>query len=102
MKATGRSPSHGMGGQSLSNADSRRIGLGLRLSNRTRMSPGCTSTRPHVSTNLLMNERLPHDLEGLDLVTYALPMLRVDAEAPDGRTTRGLAYSDAWLERDSG
>jgi nicotinate (nicotinamide) nucleotide adenylyltransferase len=50
----------------------------------------------------LMNERLPHELDGLELVTYALPMLRVDAEAPDGRTTRGLAYSDAWLERDGG
>ena len=50
----------------------------------------------------LMNERLPHDLDGLELVTYALPMLRVDAETPDGRTTRGLAYSDAWLERDGG
>jgi NAD kinase len=49
-----------------------------------------------------MNERLPHDLEGLELVTYAMPMLRVEAEAPDGRTTRGLAYSDAWLEREGG
>jgi NAD kinase len=50
----------------------------------------------------LMNERLPHDLEELELVTYAVPMLRVDTEAPDGRPTSGLAYSDAWLERDSG
>jgi NAD kinase len=47
----------------------------------------------------LMNEWLPPDLDGLDLVTYSLPMLRVDAEAPDGRVARGLAYSDAWLER---
>jgi NAD kinase len=29
-------------------------------------------------------------------------MLRVDAESPDGRITRGLAYGDAWLERDGG
>jgi nicotinate (nicotinamide) nucleotide adenylyltransferase len=50
----------------------------------------------------LMNERLPAELDGLDLVSYTLPMLRVDAESPDGRTTRGLAYSDAWLERDGG
>jgi NAD kinase len=50
----------------------------------------------------LMNERLPHDLEGLELVTYAMPMLRVDAETPDGRKNRVLAYSDAWLERDGG
>jgi NAD kinase len=49
-----------------------------------------------------MNERLPHDLEGLELVTYAMPMLRVEAEAPDGRTTRALAYGDAWLEREGG
>jgi nicotinate (nicotinamide) nucleotide adenylyltransferase len=50
----------------------------------------------------LMNERLPHDLEGLELVTYSMPMLRVDAAFPDGRTTRGLAFGDSWLERDSG
>jgi NAD+ kinase len=50
----------------------------------------------------LMNERLPRDLHGLELVTYALSMLRVDAEAPDGRTTTGLAYGDVWLERDGG
>ena len=29
-------------------------------------------------------------------------MLRVDTTAPDGTTTRGLAYGDAWVERDSG
>ncbi|MFO0954561.1 MAG: NAD(+)/NADH kinase, partial [Isosphaeraceae bacterium] len=50
----------------------------------------------------LMNERLPHELEGLELVTYAMPMLRVDAVFPDGRETRGLAFGDAWLERDGG
>jgi nicotinate (nicotinamide) nucleotide adenylyltransferase len=50
----------------------------------------------------LMNEWLPPDLDGLDLITYSLPMLRIDAEAPDGRVARGLAYSDAWLERADG
>jgi nicotinate (nicotinamide) nucleotide adenylyltransferase len=50
----------------------------------------------------LMNERLTSDLQGLELVTYAMPMLRADAEAPDGRTTSGLAYSDTWLEREGG
>ena len=33
---------------------------------------------------------------------YHMPMLRVDTDAPDGRVCRGLAYSDAWVERDSG
>jgi nicotinate (nicotinamide) nucleotide adenylyltransferase len=50
----------------------------------------------------LMNERLSHVLEGLELVTHAMPMLRVDTEAPDGRRTTSLAFSDAWLERDGG
>jgi NAD+ kinase len=50
----------------------------------------------------LMNEGLPRDIHALELVTYALPMLRVDAEAPDGRRTTGLAYGDVWLERDGG
>jgi NAD+ kinase len=51
----------------------------------------------------LMNQTLPIDLTGLELVTYAMPMLRVDAETTDGRTNAALlAYSDAWLERASG
>lgn len=50
----------------------------------------------------LMNEELPEKLTGTELVVYRMPMLRVDTTAPDGRVTRGLAYSDAWLERDSG
>jgi NAD+ kinase len=50
----------------------------------------------------LMNEHLPPNLDGLELVTYALPMLSVDVESADGRTTRGQAYSDAWLEREGG
>lgn len=50
----------------------------------------------------LMNERLSADLTGTELVGYQLPMLRVDAEAPDGRTSRGVAYGDVWLEREGG
>src|SRR6185503_7776627 len=31
-----------------------------------------------------------------------MPMLRVETVAEDGTTTHGLAYGDAWVERDSG
>jgi nicotinate (nicotinamide) nucleotide adenylyltransferase len=50
----------------------------------------------------LMNERLPAELSGLELVSHRMPMLRVDAESPNGEATPGLAFSDAWLERDGG
>lgn len=50
----------------------------------------------------LMNENLPEELVNLELVSYNLPMLRVDATRPDGETTWGLAFSDVWLERAEG
>ncbi len=50
----------------------------------------------------LMNEELPAELENLTLRVYLMSMLRVETTSPDGRTHIGLAYSDAWLERDSG
>lgn len=50
----------------------------------------------------LMNENLPEDLHNLELVTHSMPMLRVDAETPEGKPVRGLAYSDAWIERADG
>lgn len=50
----------------------------------------------------LANERLPEELAGLPLVTHLLPMLAVESLAPDGRTTRSLAFTDAWLEREGG
>jgi NAD kinase/nicotinic acid mononucleotide adenylyltransferase len=50
----------------------------------------------------LMNEALPADLAGSELVVYRMPMLRVDTTDEAGRGTRGLAYGDAWVERDSG
>jgi len=50
----------------------------------------------------LMNEMLPADLAGTELVVYRMPMLRVDTQTPDGRTARALAYVDAWVERDTG
>jgi NAD+ kinase len=50
----------------------------------------------------LMNEELPDELAGSELVVYQMPMLRVDTVGLDGGVTRGLAYVDAWVERDSG
>jgi NAD kinase len=50
----------------------------------------------------LMNEMLPDDLAKAELLVYRMPMLRVDLQAPDGRTSRSLAYLDAWLERNTG
>jgi NAD kinase/nicotinic acid mononucleotide adenylyltransferase len=50
----------------------------------------------------LMNESLPVELAGSELVLYRMPMLRVDTEAPDGRRSEGLACGDAWVERESG
>ena len=50
----------------------------------------------------LMNERLPLDLSNLELISYTLPMLRVDAESPSGETSWGLAFSDVWMERAEG
>jgi NAD kinase/NaMN:DMB phosphoribosyltransferase len=50
----------------------------------------------------LMNESLPVELDGAELVLYRMPMLRVDTELGDGRRARSLACADAWVERDSG
>lgn len=50
----------------------------------------------------LMNEALPDDLIGTQLVVYRMPMLRVDTATANGTVGRGLAYGDAWVERDSG
>jgi nicotinate (nicotinamide) nucleotide adenylyltransferase len=50
----------------------------------------------------LLNERAPADLAGAELVVYRMPMLRVDTETPDGQRQRGLAYNDAWMEREVG
>jgi NAD+ kinase len=50
----------------------------------------------------LMNEVLPENLDGLELVFHAMPMLRVDAETPDNKPIRALAYGDAWIERADG
>ena len=50
----------------------------------------------------LMNESLPHELPGTEVLLYNMPMLRVDTETPDGRRVRSLAFGDAWVERDSG
>jgi NAD kinase len=50
----------------------------------------------------LMNEQLPDSLAGIELLVYRMPMLRVDTTAPNGQVSRGVAYGDAWVERDSG
>ncbi len=50
----------------------------------------------------LMNEQLPSELGSTELVVYSMPMLRVDTTTLQGQTNRGVAYSDAWVERDSG
>ncbi len=50
----------------------------------------------------LMNERLPTVLQGLELVSYNLPLLRVDSKKPNGESGWGLAYTDVWLERAEG
>jgi NAD kinase/nicotinic acid mononucleotide adenylyltransferase len=50
----------------------------------------------------LMNESLPLELEGSELLLYRLPMLRVDTERADGAQVQGLACGDAWVERESG
>ncbi len=50
----------------------------------------------------LMNESLPPDPDGTEIVLYRMPMIRVDAELPDGKRVQSLAFADAWVERDSG
>jgi len=50
----------------------------------------------------LMNAALPCPLEGIQLVSLSLPLLRVDARFPDGSTSTSLAYGDAWMERAEG
>lgn len=50
----------------------------------------------------LMNEALPEGLAEAELVVYCMPMLRADTTDDEGRATRGLAYGDTWVERDSG
>ncbi|MFM8273593.1 MAG: nicotinate-nucleotide--dimethylbenzimidazole phosphoribosyltransferase, partial [Gemmata sp.] len=50
----------------------------------------------------LMNEHLAPELVGAEMVTYRMPMIRVDAELPDGKRVQSLAFADAWVERDSG
>jgi NAD kinase len=50
----------------------------------------------------LMNASLPDALEGLELISQSLPLLRVDVRYPDGSQTMNLAYGDAWIERAEG
>ncbi len=49
-----------------------------------------------------MNERLPDELGGLQLISQTLPLLRVDSKTMDGQSAMNLAYGDTWLERAEG
>lgn len=50
----------------------------------------------------LMNASLPSELEGIDLISQSLPLLRVDVRYPNGQTQMHLAYGDTWIERAEG
>ncbi len=50
----------------------------------------------------LLNETLPEDLSHLQVVSYDLPMLQVDATTQDDRAISELAFSDTWIERAEG
>jgi len=50
----------------------------------------------------LMNASLPSLLEGIELISQSLPLLRVDVRYPDGTHSMNLAYGDAWIERAEG
>lgn len=50
----------------------------------------------------LMNASLPANLEGIDLISQSLPLLRVDVRYPDDKTAMHLAYGDTWIERAEG
>lgn len=50
----------------------------------------------------LMNEHLPETLNDLELVTYSMPLLRVDCLNEAGERFWGLAFADVWLERAEG
>jgi NAD kinase/nicotinic acid mononucleotide adenylyltransferase len=50
----------------------------------------------------LMNASLPTKLEGIDLISQSLPLLRVDVRYPNGKKAMHLAYGDAWIERAEG
>lgn len=50
----------------------------------------------------LMNERLDAALDGLALVSYSLPLLRVDAQSAAESMAMELAFSDVWMERAEG
>ena len=50
----------------------------------------------------LLNESLPTELPNTEVVLYRMPMMRVDAELPDGKRVESFAFADAWVERDSG
>lgn len=51
----------------------------------------------------LLNEKLPETLEGLPMVSYCLPLLRVDATNEDSKQLDwDLAFSDVWVERAEG
>lgn len=50
----------------------------------------------------LMNQKPFETLDGLDAVSYRMPMLRTLVESPTGAVQKKLAFSDAWIERQTG
>lgn len=63
--------------------------------------------RPFLGINsghlgFLMNQQRFESLNGLELVAYRMPMLRVNVDSKERGLEQHLAFSDAWLERMGG
>lgn len=50
----------------------------------------------------LMNQTPFETLDGLEVVSYRMPMLRTMVESTTGTVQKHLAFSDAWIERQTG
>lgn len=50
----------------------------------------------------LMNQRPFETLDDLDVVSYRMPMLRAMVKSTSGESNKHLAFSDAWIERQTG
>jgi NAD kinase len=50
----------------------------------------------------LMNQQPFQSLDGLEVVSYRMPMLRTVVESASGDVQNHVAFSDAWIERQTG
>ena len=50
----------------------------------------------------LMNQKPFDSLDALEVVAYRMPMLNTVVESTSGEMQRHLAFSDAWIERQTG